>query len=45
MELAELLLRAGGSWGGDQWFQRMSEDRGKEYQIKMQYPVPIDILE
>ena len=25
MDLAELLLRAGGSWGGDQWFQRMSE--------------------
>ena len=45
MDLAELLLRAGGSWGGDQWFQRMSEDRGKEYQIKIQYPVPIDILE
>ena len=45
LELAELLLRAGGSWRGDQWFQQMSEDRGKEYQIKMQYPVSIDILE
>ena len=45
MDLAELLLRAGGSWGGDQWFQRMSENRGKMYQIKMQYPVPIDIVE
>ena len=45
MDLAELLLRAGGSWGGDQWFQRMSANRVKEYEIKMQYPVPIDILE
>lgn len=45
MDLAELLLRAGGSWSGDQWFQRMSENRGKMYQIKMQYPVPIDIVE
>lgn len=43
--LAELLLRAGGSWGGDQWFQRMSEDRSKMYQIEMQYPVAIDIVE
>ena len=45
MDLAELLLRAGGSWDGDQWFQRMSENRGKEYEIKMQYPVPIDVVE
>ena len=45
MGLAELLLRAGGSWDGDQWFQRMSENRGKEYEIKMQYPVPIDVVE
>lgn len=45
LDLAEVLLRAGGSWDGDQWFLRMSEDRGKQYQIKMQYPVPIIILE
>ena len=45
MDLAELLLRAGGSWDGDQWFQQMSKNRGKEYQIKMQYPVLIDIVE
>ena len=45
LDLAELLLRAGGSWGGDQWFQRMSENRGRQYQIKMQYPVPIDVVE
>ena len=45
MDLAELLLRAGGSWGGDKWFEQMSENRGKQYQIKMQYPVPIDVVE
>lgn len=43
LELAELLLRAGGSWEGDQWFRRMTENRDKEFQVKLEDPVPIEV--
>lgn len=41
VQLAEMLLRAGGAWEGPEWFQQMAGNQSKEYQIKLQHPVPI----
>lgn len=41
VQLAELLLKAGGSWEGDQWFRQMTQNRNQEHQIKLSDPVPI----
>lgn len=45
LQLAEMVLRAGGAWQGPEWFRRMSENRTKEFQIKLDRPVPIDVQE
>lgn len=43
VQLAEMLLKVGGSWDGPQWFQQMLQNETEEYQIKLQDPVPITV--
>ncbi len=43
VQLAEMLLKAGGSWDGPQWYQQMLQNSGKEFQVKLQNPVPIKV--
>jgi lipoprotein-anchoring transpeptidase ErfK/SrfK len=43
LELAQMILKAGGAWEGDQWFQQMVQNRSREYQIKVPDPVPIEV--
>ena len=46
LELAEMLLKAGGTWEGDQWFRRMTEEqRNTEHQVSLEDPVPIEVVE
>ena len=42
--LAEMMLKAGGAWQGQQWFQQMVQNRTEEYQIELQQDVPLKIL-
>lgn len=41
IQLAELLLKAGGAWEGPQWFQQMAQNQSREFQIDLPRPVPI----
>lgn len=43
--LAEMLLKAGGSWEGQQWFQQMTQNRSEEFQIPLEEEVPLEIQE
>ncbi len=45
LQIAQMLLKAGGSWEGPQWFQQMSQNRTEEYQIKMEQRIPIKVQE
>lgn len=45
LQLAELLLKAGGSWKGLKWFQLMTEHRTKEHQVPLQQRIPISVQE
>lgn len=45
VQLAEMLLKAGGSWQGDQWFRQMTQNRNEEHQIELADPVPIVVQE
>lgn len=45
LQLAQTLLKAGGSWEGPQWFQQMTQNRTEEYQIKMEQRIPIKVQE
>lgn len=45
LQLAEILLRAGGAWEGPQWFQQMAQNRTQEFPIDLQDPVPIEVRE
>ena len=45
LQLAEKLLRAGGTWEGPEWFRSMTENRSKEFQIDLENPVPIKVQE
>lgn len=45
VQLAEKLLKAGGAWEGDQWFQQMTQNRNEEHQINLPDPVPIRVQE
>ncbi len=45
LQLAETLLRAGGTWEGPQWFQQMTESRTREFQIELRNPVPMQVQE
>ncbi len=43
LQLAETLLKAGGSWEGSQWFQQMTQNRSEEYQVKLNQRIPIKV--
>jgi lipoprotein-anchoring transpeptidase ErfK/SrfK len=43
LNLAEMLLKAGGAWEGPQWYQQMVQNRTTEYQIDMPNQVPIEV--
>jgi lipoprotein-anchoring transpeptidase ErfK/SrfK len=43
VQLAEMLLKAGGSWDGPDWFQQMIQNETEEFQIKLEQPVPIRV--
>ena len=45
LKLAEMLLKAGGAWEGQQWYQQMVQNRTKEYQVNLPEPVPIQVQE
>ncbi|HEV2080806.1 MAG TPA: L,D-transpeptidase [Allosphingosinicella sp.] len=45
LQLAEMLLKAGGSWEGQQWFQKMTQNRTEEYQVKLDQRIPIKVQE
>jgi lipoprotein-anchoring transpeptidase ErfK/SrfK len=45
LELAEMVLKAGGAWEGNQWFQQMTGRRDHEYRMKLEHPVPIEVQE
>ena len=41
LQLAQTFLKAGGAWKGDQWFQQMTTNRAREFEIKLLQPIPI----
>lgn len=43
VQLAEMLLKAGGAWEGDQWFQQKTQNWKEEHQIKLSKPIPIKV--
>jgi lipoprotein-anchoring transpeptidase ErfK/SrfK len=45
LQLAEMLLKAGGSWEGQQWFQQMTQNRTEEYQVPLEQRIPIKVQE
>ena len=45
IELAELLLRAGGAWEGQEWFKERTGNRDEEYQIPLSNPIPIEVVD
>lgn len=45
LQLAEMLLKAGGSWEGQQCFQQMTQNRTEEYQMPLEQRIPIKVQE
>ena len=45
LKLGEMLLKAGGSWEGPQWYQQMKQNRTTEYQVDLAEGVPIKVQE
>jgi lipoprotein-anchoring transpeptidase ErfK/SrfK len=45
LRLAQTLLKAGGAWEGQQWFDRMAQNRTEEYQIDLKKRIPIKVQE
>ena len=45
LQLAEMLLKAGGAWDGPERFQQMTQNRTKEEQIDLPNAVPIVVKE
>jgi lipoprotein-anchoring transpeptidase ErfK/SrfK len=45
LQLAELLLKAGGAWDGPQWFGQMVQTPTREFQIPLPQPVRIVVQE
>jgi lipoprotein-anchoring transpeptidase ErfK/SrfK len=41
LQLAQAFLKAGGAWRGDQWFQAMTANRTREFEIPLRRPIPI----
>ena len=45
LEMAQLLLKAGGAWEGDQWFAQMVQNRTKEFQIPLERKIPVEVVD
>ncbi|MFN3945078.1 MAG: L,D-transpeptidase [Allosphingosinicella sp.] len=45
LELAALLLREGGAWQGQSWFDAMVADPTEMHQITLDRPIPIEVVE
>ena len=45
LQLAEMLLKAGGAWEGPQWFQQMTATRTEEFQIPLEQRIPVKVQE
>ena len=45
LQLAQLLLKAGGSWQGDQWFNQMVQNSTKEFQVPLERKIPIEVVD
>lgn len=45
LDLAETLLKAGGAFEGQQWFQQMTQNRTNEYQVPLEQRIPITVKE
>ncbi|HVL79216.1 MAG TPA: L,D-transpeptidase [Sphingomicrobium sp.] len=43
LELAQMVIKAGGAWEGDQWFQERINNRSREFQIRLDNPIPIEV--
>jgi lipoprotein-anchoring transpeptidase ErfK/SrfK len=43
IELAELLLKEGGSWKGEGWYEQMLANPTEMYEIPLERPIPITI--
>ena len=45
LELAQLLLKAGGAWEGDDWFAGLTADPTRMHRIPLEHPVEIEVIE
>jgi lipoprotein-anchoring transpeptidase ErfK/SrfK len=45
VQLAEMVLKAGGAWEDDQWFRERIANRNREFQIRLENSVPIEVQE
>lgn len=45
IRLAEMLLKAGGSWEGQPWFQQMVQNKNTEFQVELAQKIPIEVQE
>ena len=43
--LAEMMLKAGNSWHGQDWFRQMTQSRNEEFQIPLEEDIPLKIQE
>ena len=43
LDLAEMLLKAGGAWEGPEWFRQMTQNRKNEYQVDLAEGIPIQV--
>lgn len=43
IELAELLLKEGGAWQGQGWYQNMLSNETRMYEVPLEQPIPITI--
>ena len=44
LEVARLLLQAGGAFDGNDWFNRMTADRTRMHRIELEHPVEITVV-
>ena len=45
LDVARLLLQAGGAFDGNDWFNRMTADRTRMHRIDLEHPVEISVVE
>ena len=45
LDVARVLLQAGGAWDGNDWFNRMTADRSQMHRINLEHPVEISVVQ